>query len=543
MFGRRVLWAVYLCAACGGSSGAAKNLGAKDFSVKDGAGRSGGSVILPNPAMRGAAGQDAEAQAGRAMSIDNVGVAEPKAGARAQAGAAGAAASDACDEDDAMRCSAGGAGRRERCQAGHWKSTSGCTQGEVCTSTGDCQPVSKLCLGSAGQAVCDGTTLYLCNPDGTQADQRTCGSARQCQAGIAARDCAACSPGDYRCSAAKLERCTDDGQGWSLANTCDSVGLCNASAHACTKSACLPNTFTCVGDALRKCKDDQTGFDDPQPCAPGTCDSNRGECLSCVPGKKSCDGATALTCNADGSSQEQRACTGTTPHCSPGNGACVECTSDGECQSPTQACRAASCNLGTGVCEQQSAAEGSDCALPGLSGGRCNGQGSCVECLDDSHCEGKLGRSRCNALSDLCSACATDDDCDTDNFKGCSLLGQCVDVAGCGNRVVDVLAGEECDPTAPEWSTLTCDPSTCARRIYQSCGVLSGRCARDQCTAARVCARACVSSSDCTRLPGYSPECSDAGECYLPCDGQRDRCPIGLFCNTDLQPPQCAGVL
>jgi hypothetical protein len=520
---------VYICAACGGSSRSAKSSITESL-----AGRGGESVIVRNPNATPPDAGDA--------AVDKTGVAPAP-----DAGSGGASPTiETCSDDGALRCSVVGTGRRERCQSGQWKSTSACAAAEVCTGPGQCQSVTELCRGSAGQAVCDGVVLHVCNQDGTEAAQHSCGSPRQCQAGIAERDCAACSPGDYRCTDVRLERCSDDGKRWDLENTCDTAGLCNVVAHACTKAVCLPSSFTCAGDMLRSCRDDQSGFDDVHMCSPGTCDANAGKCLVCVPGKTSCDGSNALTCSADGSRQDTRPCTSTTPYCAEGSGQCVQCTGTNarECASPAQACREANCNLGSGMCEQQISPEGTDCATLGLTGGRCNLQGTCVECLNDSHCAGKLGRMYCNALSGRCAECASDAQCDTANFKGCSLFGQCVDVAGCGNRVVDVLAGEECDPTAPNWSTDTCDPNRCTRRIYQSCGLLSGRCARDQCSAARVCVRDCSNASDCPRLPGYSVACSTAGQCYLSCSaGLNTSCPLGLFCNTDLDPVQCAGVL
>jgi hypothetical protein len=534
----------YLCWACGSSPGTTKSSVTKIV-----AGRGGDSVIMSNPAKRAAgagghAGDDAGAPASVGVGVATSNAGSGEAGSGGTAGTAGRSASEGCAPEATLRCSSAGGGHRERCQAAEWKSTSGCAAAEVCIENGVCEPVSKLCLGSAGQAVCDGAVLHVCNADGTEAAQHTCTNARQCQAGLSTRDCAACPPGEYRCSGARLELCGPDGKSWGPENTCDTAALCNASAHACTQGACLPNTFMCAGDMLRKCRDDQTGFSDQQACSAGTCDAKLGKCLACIPGKKSCDGSRALTCKADGSSQDERACTGTTPYCAPGSGECVQCTDQMACKQPTQTCRVASCNLGSGVCEQQMAPEGTDCATLTLTGGRCNRQGTCVECLDDSHCAGKLARSRCNALSGLCSECASDAECDRQNFQGCSLLGQCVDVAGCGNRVVDALAGEECDPTAPNWSTETCDPNRCTRRIYQSCGVLSGRCSADSCSAARVCVGSCEDAADCRRLPGYSTECGDNGQCYLPCNGGLSApCPLGLFCNTDLVPAQCAGVL
>jgi hypothetical protein len=501
---------VYIWAACGGSS-----RGANSLITESSAGRGGESVVVSNPRAPGETAPDA----GDATPIDKTGVGAPDAGAGA--GNGGASSIETCGAEAALRCAVAGTGRRERCQAGQWKSTTACAASEVCLGDGECQAVTELCRGSAGQAVCDGMVLHVCNQDGTEAAQHSCASGRQCQAGITDRDCAACPPGEYRCTGAKLERCSDDGKRWELENTCDSAGLCNVAAHGCTKAACLPNSFTCLEDMLRKCRDDQSGFVDAEACAPDTCDAKAGKCLVCVPGKQSCDGSNALTCNADGSRQDRRACTNATPFCSDGSGQCVQCTGANprECPSPALTCREASCNLGSGVCETQISPEGTDCATLVLSGGRCNPLGNCVECLNDSQC-------------------------DRANFQGCSLFGQCVDVAGCGNRVVDVLAGEECDPTARNWSTDTCDPDRCARRIYQSCGPLSGRCERDQCSAARVCAGACDSSSDCPPLPGYGVACSAAGECYVSCGaGQNSSCPLGLFCNTDLDPPQCAGVL
>ena len=557
-FGWYVIVSVGLCAAaCGGDGGVMQTTGITRSVAgrpgdrgSAGQGQAGRSALPPMDAGTDMAsigmpptsgmGTGAGTNGGGASGTTSAAGAGGEPSSAGASGEANSASDRRCSDPDRLRCASSGDGSRELCRDGHWTITSACAEAEVCSGEGQCQPISKPCRGNAGQAVCEGVELHICNQDGTEVSQQTCASERQCQAGVAARACAPCSPGDYRCTDRALERCGDDGSAWSAQQTCDTAALCNARARACTSAACLAGQYSCTGDILRKCREDQTGFDDASSCARGTCSAEQGKCLACVPGSKGCDGERAQTCRVDGSGFESRACSGLTPYCAESSGECVQCTgeTEGECGQPLLACRENYCSAATATCAQRLRPEGSSCPFLVIASGFCDRFGICNECLSDAHCRGVAARPYCNALTGLCSECRSDAQCDRANFEVCTLIGACALTAGCGNSQID--SGEECDPTAPNWSEDTCDLNSCQRRVYQPCS--GGSCARaaiEQCTAAELCARACNSAADCPRFPSHSSECG-SGRCYLPCSGSDDSgCPAGLICRTDLSPLQC----
>src|SRR5262245_15556602 len=196
-------WLLSLTLACNSS----RRIVTKDFAVQSSAVRGSVSVVLAQPAKSAGAGGNSSSaeQAGEPAPVDKAAVASNAgAGSGVSAGMGGASASDSCEEGK-MRCSSLGGGRRERCQSGQWKSAIACASSDAC-SGGECRSVTDRCRGSAGQPVCDAAVLHLCNADGSESPPENCMSARQCQAGIALRGCAPCSPGDYRCTDTKLER-------------------------------------------------------------------------------------------------------------------------------------------------------------------------------------------------------------------------------------------------------------------------------------------------------------------------------------------------
>jgi hypothetical protein len=456
-------------------------------------------------------------------------------------GGAGDAANDelACPDQGEARCSDAADGSRERCEDGRWTRIDACSGDEVCTETAECAPIAPICRGNGGLAVCESFEMTVCNQDGTIAAQDTCESDVQCQIGLPMRRCAPCRPGKYRCRGAALERCSDDGTVWNAEQTCETSALCKADARACTAAACLPDQFSCEGDVLRKCNSDQTAFEQERECDRGTCSAEQGTCTACAPGVQRCEEASAQTCKPDGSGYEEVACSGETPYCLASSGQCVQCTGEveDECESPLLPCRESYCNVANTTCAERRSPEGTECRRL-LSMGRCDRFGSCVECLNDRDCAGASGRPYCNALTSRCAECETDRQCDTANFEECSLYGSCQVTEGCGNGQID--SGEECDPSAPNWSDDTCDVNDCRRRIFERCNASAG-CARnvDRCSDAGVCARACRDAGDCPRFPGHRSECF-ASECYLPCSADDDsNCPAGLVCRTDLSPIQC----
>lgn len=279
------------------------------------------------------AGAGAAAMSG-SMNASGTGV--PTAGTNAQP-----PASESCTTEGTIRCGLSDPGLRERCSGGKWVPVSACASGETCTSDGSCQPVSALCRGSAGEAICDAQgAMLLCNADGTAMPLQTCMSAALCRAGLPARSCAMCIPNEHACSGVTLQVCAPDGMGLMRVEDCDTAGLCNAMLGRCTAAVCDPNKKSCMGNTLVTCNADGTALtNERMQCASGMCDNAGGDCNMCVPGEKSCSGTSAQTCDASGQSYQRSPCA--SGHCL-GAGKCVECERDADC-STTMQCKTAYC--------------------------------------------------------------------------------------------------------------------------------------------------------------------------------------------------------
>jgi len=140
-----------------------------------------------------------------------------------------------------------------------------------------------------------------------------------------AGNCLVCETRDYRCTNAKLERCSASRTGWDLAATCTSAALCSASAQ---------------------------------------------QCLSCAPSTAWCsDERTRVQCAADGLTQTSS--TSPNQFCT-GAGTWVNCRTATDCQVPSNPCQQATC--GSNVCGIESRTSGTTCA--GI--GSCDGQGVCI---------------------------------------------------------------------------------------------------------------------------------------------------------------------
>lgn len=128
---------------------------------------------------------------------------------------------------------------------------------------------------------------------------------------------ASCSAGLRRCVGLKVLECSADGTAETLAETCPQ-------GQTCFDGACIEphgepsvpdkppvNTTTCTADAkscqggnVYLCRSDGTGVALLQACLEGqTCDGELLACRPrvCDPGKVTCEGTRALTCNAFGS--------------------------------------------------------------------------------------------------------------------------------------------------------------------------------------------------------------------------------------------------
>ena len=495
-----------------------------------------GSGDAPAGMGGGAAGDPSNGGTGAA------GVGDVDAGASGTGGSGSDAgpSPEVCATENSLRCGQA-VGQREICQGGIWVSAKACATGEVCSASsgGICKSAPAVCQGNAGKAVCDADGgLYVCDADGSVASQEMCMSQAHCQKGLATRTCALCVPGEYKCSGAALQGCSDDGQSYKTEDTCDTAALCNADAHACTAATCSPNKTICQGDMLRTCNSDGTAFASTKTCGRGLCDQAAQECDICTPGQKTCDNNTVRTCSANGQGYDTTSCTGAKPKCV-GTGQCVECAADTPCPASTQTCKVNSCNLFTNTCGLSNAMSGTGCSTSTGQSGACDGSGACVECLNEN--DGRCGGStpHCNSAH-KCVQCTSNSHCNPVSEK--CVLGECK--PKCGDGIIDEQ--EDCERGLQGWNDTNCNFSTCRRTVYQSCYNQGQVCSTPgTCLAGWFCVAIsdsnCVTS--CPKMPGFTSRCS-SGICYLACGSTASTgCPWDMVCQRNVADPGGSGTV
>jgi hypothetical protein len=160
-------------------------------------------------------------------------------------------------------------------------SRSVCQDGNVynCDSTGTtltlsqtCNPTTEHCAtysgGSygycktndckAGESVCDGNVIKVCNADGSLPSTGTsCTDAQTCEnAQCKARPCV---PGSYFCKGADVYYCDFSSPFMYLNQSCDSESSCKpvgTTGATCSPFACSPGSTACVGDKIGTCAAD-----------------------------------------------------------------------------------------------------------------------------------------------------------------------------------------------------------------------------------------------------------------------------------------------
>lgn len=306
----------------------------------------------------------------------------------------------------AIRCSNRGGPQRERCEDDQWIAAEPCTDGEVCdinntSEPGTCIKTSDLCRGSAGMSVCDGAIMHRCSESAVPLEQEECASERHCIIGLNNGACAICLPGEYRCNGAVLEQCASNGSGFLFDEVCPSEAFCSASAGACTDATCLKGRWNCDGDMLQQCNQEQTAFEDFEPCDPGMCDKEGGQCYVCTPGNFVCEGNTVVSCDASGQDENRQKCPQDTPYCI-GKGKCVECETDSDCiESDPDPCKEYYCSVDS-TCKTENLQEGDSCGTSSVPM-MCDEKGDCVVCRNDDDCG--LGQV-CNSSHDSCDQIA-----------------------------------------------------------------------------------------------------------------------------------------
>jgi hypothetical protein len=227
-----------------------------------------------------------------------------------------------------------------------------------------------------------------------------------------------------------------------------------------------------------RCNAAQDGFELDESCGSGLCDMPNGECDVCFANAYECNAGARRVCNSDGQGYSAAPCTGDADICT-GNGACVECLSNGDCTQPTNQCRQARCEAGD--CVTSNRVIDTACSM---SGGRvCDGAGNCVECnftsdCPDGFCSNEtcvecLNPAHCSAGACETASCSSSGTCSTSPTDGNGCGSNMVCNAGecetaCGNGRVDtgIVPAEQCDTTVSPHTWYNCNPATCRQRTY-----------------------------------------------------------------------------
>jgi hypothetical protein len=341
------------------------------------------------------------------------------------------------------------------------------TQGEACTSSGECDTPGGCADGVCCNAACT-ESCRACNLAGV--------------AGVCSPIAAGMAPAHGSCGPDLVATCQRDG-------TCDGQGACRLYpiGSVCRASTCnagtniFTPTSTCNGDGICTtpnarlcdplvCKDGAVCYDDctdnAQCKAPNTCDvpnascgpkpdgancSNGNQCAStfCVEGvccENSCAG-TCKTCKL----VEQGKCRdipdGQDPEaeCPAGAGSSATCTPGG-------------CN-GAGACRR--AAVGTACAAACIgttpSNTVCDSAGECAQTANDPACDSKCQDCTLSGVTAACVNRPTTTVCTAASCSGarrfaktyCNSNGQCPvqsELSGCGlyNCYIDFNADAAC---------------------------------------------------------------------------------------------------
>lgn len=577
--------------------------GSSDTPDSDGSSVSPGPVIVGEPADA-ASGDDgsasgeggnapgqAGADGGSAAAANDGAVADGMiaTGGTSETGADAGSAREPCTTAAALRCAAGAA--REVCMNGIWQAGEPCPRDTVCTTDDParCPSLLAACVGNLGKSVCTGSAMQHCNDRGLSTGTETCQSERLCQLGLDKGHCLKCAPGSFKCTGAKLEKCSDDGEQWLASQTCTTAALCNETAGACTSAACSASQKRCTGDTLERCNAGATGFELDTMCMPALCDQVGQQCDICLPKSRSCASTSSYRlCVDSGQSYTTAACPSTTPYCT-GSGSCTACLNDAHCADPGE-CRSATCSAGacvpsndristscklasggSGLCDGagnclQCLNEGDACTLSAGGSGICNDKHACVQCNQPSDCKNTINscqertcsaagvcgtRARtgntcasgyCNSAAQ-CVAClespntcsgslpycvsAVCRQCTLDSHCGSTQL-QCRNnqcINRCGNGTIERSIGEDCEAGVGGWTSSNC--VLCKQNVYTPS---AGSCNFSS-SPPTAPTDDFVGPGNCPRFTGYTPTClnlSGSG-CYIACNDD-GYCPSRYTC-------------
>jgi hypothetical protein len=444
-----------------------------------------------------------------------------------------------------------------------------CNEHSQCSDGSDCQdavcnnhqcgqesvPNGESCGVGGMQQCVDGTCVCINNED--------C-SAEECYEPH-------CSSGTCDSTPSVMRTvCNDGNTGNGVSDVCDGEGSCvdclnNSDCetpttcheiqctinHTCQESLATDGTPCtqsggvdgfCVSGICQSCAQPSDCGVDTQ-CATPSCDVINGTCIPgyVTPGTSCNDGiatnGTTDVCNGNGNCVDcvtQTQCPADTLcrdySCGAG-GNCIfvnqpsgencgidlECDGNGNCMGvcgPSNCvdnsatdCLATTCNADT--CETNNIVSGTNCSVPGgITNGLCDGNGSCVECINASNCSASTDCETASCVSNTCTTADKPLNTQCDYPGGAPNDGVC---DGIGNCAQCTSAGQCPDPgdcVAPACSANACTTSN--ESINTPC--LGG---------ANVCdgAGSCVQCNNAT-------QCNDPGDCFDPV------C-VGNTCNAD----------
>ncbi len=189
---------------------------------------------------------------------------------------------------------------------------------QTCSDADHCDPTAAACRTcTPNQWACSGAQLERCDTNSRwMAMGAACPSSALClltgDRGSGACGATRCSPaGAYSCMGNALMRCSAGLDGAKLVDRCGSALLCDATkANAqaasggrgtCIPPTCLVGTYRCDGATVERCREDETGWDPVTTCdEAASCNALTGDCSECSAGDAACSGNELWTCGPDG---------------------------------------------------------------------------------------------------------------------------------------------------------------------------------------------------------------------------------------------------
>lgn len=196
---------------------------------------------------------------------------------------------------------------------------------ETCASESLCNLNTESCDPcTPGDYQCNDGELHRCAADLSWEGVASCVTPSLCWTSNDRRqgscNTPACSTaGQYRCEAARLQRCSRGLDKWEDVEVCASEQLCDADLANqqanrqlpvnCLPPSCRPGQFFCEAGRLGGCSASLLTWDEITHCdPPELCNIERGDCSACTPGDFACSGTELLRCIPGGAWEHVALC-------------------------------------------------------------------------------------------------------------------------------------------------------------------------------------------------------------------------------------------